>query len=158
MNTDERRSVENLIKYCLVNFQTRGSSRLLSAFIFQVLRELDIDAPAVEGMIYVEINGHSRPFAHCFNASGCDIIDGAVYSFALINKAVGGQFPLYVVGDPPDHMEYCITKEFRSSSQPQFSIEFIQTVISELDSYSDVEVERFDELTDSAKKDLFYLL
>jgi len=158
MNTDERRIIENLIKYCLLNFQTRGSSRLLSAFVYQVLRELDIDAPAVEGMIYVEINGRARPYAHCFNASGCDIIDGAVYSFALINKAVGGQFPLYVVGDPPDHMEYYITGEFKSGSQPQFSMEFIQTVISELDSYSNVEVERFDDLADSAKKDLFYLL
>jgi hypothetical protein len=158
MNTDERRVIENLIKYCLVNFQTRGSSRLLSAFIYQVLRELDIDAPAVEGLIYVEIKGQSRPFAHCFNARGCDIIDGAVYSFALINKAVGSQFPLYVVGDPPDHMDYFITGEFKSASQPQFSMELIQAVISELDSYSAVEVERFGDLSDSAKKDLFYLL
>lgn len=150
--------IENLLKYCLVNFQTRGSSRLLSAFIYQVLRELDIDAPAVEGVVYVEIMGHARPFAHCFNAHGCDIIDGSIYSLALINKAVGRQFPLYVAGDPPDHMEYCITGELKSGSQPQFGSEFIQAVISALASYSDVEVDRFDELADSAKKDLFYLL
>lgn len=158
MNTDERRTVENLIKYCLLNFQIKGCSRMISSFIYQVLKELDIDAPAVEGIIYVEINGRQRPFAHCFNARSCDIIDGSVYGFALLNKAVGDLFPLYILGDPPDHMEYCITKEIKPASQCQFRKEFLACVISQLDSLSYIQVERFDDLADSLKQDLFYLL
>lgn len=158
MNTDERRTVENLIKYCLLNFQIKGCSRIISSFIYQVLKELDIDAPAVEGIIYVEINGRPRPFVHCFNARSCDIIDGSVYGFALLNKAVGDLFPLYILGDPPDHMEYCITKEIKPASQCQFRKEFLACVISQLDSLSYIQVERFDDLADSRKQDLFYLL
>lgn len=158
MNTDERRTIENLIKYCLLNFQIKGCSRLISSFIYQVLKELDIDAPAVEGMIYVEIKGRQRPFVHCFNVRSCDIIDGSVYGFALLNNAVGDLFPLYILGTPPDYMDYSITKEIKPASQCQFRKDFLADLISELDSYSGIQVERFDELSDSRKQDLFYLL
>jgi hypothetical protein len=158
MNIDERRTVENLIKYCLLNFQIKGCSRMISSFIYQALKELGIDAPAVEGIVYVEINGRTRPFVHCFNVISCDIIDGSVYGFALLNKAVGDLFPLYVIGNPPDHMDYCITKEIKPASQYQFRKEFLASVISELDSLSGIRLERFDDLTDSRKQDLFYLL
>jgi len=47
-NINESILIESLIKYCLVNFQIRGSSRIISSFIFQVLREMNIEAPAVE--------------------------------------------------------------------------------------------------------------
>jgi len=158
MDTSQRQTVENLLKYCLLNFQIRGGSRIISSFIYQVLRELDIDAPAVEGIIYVEIKGHPRPFAHCFNVSSCDIIDGTVYGFALLNKAVADLFPLYIIGNPPDHMEYCVTKELKPASQFQFRKEYLEKVISELDLYHNASVERFSDISDSRKQDLFYLL
>jgi hypothetical protein len=108
--------------------------------------------------VYVEINGRPRPFVHCFNAISCDIIDGSVYGFPLLNKAVGDLFPLYIPGNPPDHMDYCITKEIKPASSRQFRKEFLASVISELDSCSGIRVERFDNLTDSRKQYLFYLL
>lgn len=158
MNTSQRQTVESLLKYCLLNFQIRGGSRIISSFIYQVLRELEIDAPAVEGIVYVEIKGHPRPFAHCFNVSSCDIIDGTVYGFALLNNAVSDLFPLYVLGNPPDHMEYCATKEIKPDTQYKFRKEHLEKVISELDSYRDAALGRFSDLEDSRKQDLFYLL
>jgi hypothetical protein len=158
MDTNERKIIESVVKYCLVNFQVRGSSRIISSFIYQLLRELDIDAPAVEGIIYVQMKGRQRPIAHCFNVRGCDFIDASVYSFALTNKAVGDLFPLYIIGTPPDQMEYYITKEVKPDSQYQFKKEYLYSVISELGTYRDRSVERFDDLSDSRKQDLFYLL
>jgi len=158
MDINERKIIESLVKYCLLNFQVRGSSRIISSFIYQVLREMDIDAPAVEGIFYIEIKGRQRPFVHCFNLRSCDIIDASVYGFALLNKAVGDLFPLYVIGTPPDHMDYYITKEIKPDSQYQFKKEFLHSVISELGAYQGRSVERFDDLADSRKQDLFYLL
>jgi hypothetical protein len=158
MDTNERKIIESIVKYCLVNFQVRGSSRIISSFIYQLLRELDIDSPAVEGIIYVEMKGRQRPIVHCFNVSGCDFIDASVYGFALINKAVGDLFPLYIIGTPPDHMEYYITKELKPDSQYQFKKEYLHSVISELCMYRDMPIDRFDDLSDSKKQDLFYLL
>jgi hypothetical protein len=158
MNIDERKTIESLVKYCLLNFQIRGGSRIISSFIYQVLRELDIDAPAVEGIFYVEMEGRPRPFVHCFNVRGCDIIDASVYGFALLNRAVEDLFPLYIIGTPPDHMDYYITKELKPGSQYHFKKEYLHSVISELGDYRDRSIERFDDLSDSMKQDLFYLL
>lgn len=158
MNSDERKIIESLVKYCLVNFKIRGSSRIISSFIYQVLREMDIYAPAVEGIFYADIKGRPRPFVHCFNIRSCDIIDASVYGFALLNKAVEDLFPLYIIGIPPDHMDYYITKELKPDSQQQFKKEFLHSVISELGAYRGRSVERFDDLADSKKQDLFYLL
>jgi hypothetical protein len=158
MNIDERKTIESLVKYCLVNFKIRGGSRIISAFIYQVLRELDIDAPAVEGIFYVKMKGRPRPFVHCFNVSGCDIIDASVYGFALLNRAVEDLFPLYIIGTAPDHMDYYITKELKPGSQYQFKKQYMHRVISELGDYRDRSLERFDDLSDSMKQDLFYLL
>jgi len=158
MDINERKIIECVVRYCLANFQIRGGSRIIASFIYQLLRELDIDAPAVEGIIYVEMKGRQRPLVHCFNVRGCDFIDASVYSFALINKAVGDLFPLYIVGTPPDHISYYITKELKPDSQYQFKKEYLHSVISELCTYQDRSVERFDDLSDSKKQDLFYLL
>ena len=158
MNINERKIIESLVKYCLVNYRTRGSSRIISSFIYQVLREMDIEAPAVEGIFYVELKGRPRPFVHCFNIISCDIIDASVYGFALLNKAVEDLFPLYIIGTPPDHMDYYITKELKPDSQYKFKKEFLHSIISELGAYKGRSVERFDDLSDSRKQDLFYLL
>jgi hypothetical protein len=156
MNNNEKNAVKNICKFCLTNYQIQGSSRLISSLIYQLCREMGIDAPAVEGILYVDIKGHRRPFSHCFNVINCDIIDCTIYSYALANKSISELFPAYIIGTPPDHLDYVIDKEIKPDSQFKFQKHYLQDIISQLDNYSDVKIERFTEYEDAKKQNLFY--
>jgi len=158
MNTAERNIIENSVKYCLLNFKIRGNSRIIASFLYQLLKRQGIEAPAAEGLVYVEIKGLRRPFAHCFNVKSCDIIDGSIYSFALINKTISDLFPLYIVGTPPEHIDYFVSKEIKPESQFIFKNELLDSIISTLHEYQGIRPERFDDLSDSKKQDIFYKL
>lgn len=155
MNTDIN-TIKNICRYCLVNFETCHSSRLMSSLIYQICKELDIDVPAVEGLMYVNINGCRRPFAHCFNIYHGAIIDSTVYSYALMNKSIEGLFPLFIAGTPPDHMDYVVHGEIKYNFQHKFKVQLLDSIISQLDQYSDIEIKRFDEFEDARKKNLFW--
>lgn len=158
MNTAERNIIENSVKYCLLNFKIRGNSRIIASFLHQLLKRQGIEAPAAEGLVYVEIKGLMRPFAHCFNIMSCDIIDGSIYGFALINKTISDLFPLYIVGTPPGHIDYYVNKEIKPETQYIFKNGFLDSVISLLHEYEELKPERFDDLYDSKKQDIFYKL
>ncbi len=154
--SDEISTIKNICRYCLSNFQLRDSSRLMSSLIYQLCRELDLDVPAVEGLIYVDINGLRRPFAHCFNVYQSHIVDSSIYSFALLNKSIEGLFPLFIAGTPPDHLDYVVHGEIKYNSQHIFKKEFLNKIISKLGNCSELEIRRFCDLEDAKKESLFW--
>jgi len=158
MNTNDRKLINNICRYCLTNYQIQGSSRLISGLIYQLCKELDMDVPAVEGILYVDINGCRRPFAHCFNVINYEIIDCTIYSYALINKSISNLFPTYIIGTPPDYMDYIIGKEIKLDAQFRFKKDHLNNILSELYNYDNIQIRRFNEREDAKKQNLFYLV
>lgn len=148
----------NLCKYIMKNYQVMNSSKITSGLIYQCCRELEMDVPAVEGLVFVEVNGYKRQYAHCFNAQGTTIIDASIYEFALINKIIEDLFPLYIAGNVPAHIEYSIIKEIKYENQSKFNKDIINRIIEESQNYGDMIVNRFSMIEDSKKKNLFYLV
>ncbi|WP_155241962.1 hypothetical protein [Clostridium pasteurianum] len=147
----------NLCKYIMKNYQVMNSSKMTANLIYECCRELEMDVPAVEGLIFVEVNGYKRQYAHCFNVQGTTIIDASVYEFALINKRIENLFPMYIVGNIPAHIEYSIMKEIKYEDQIRFNKKIIDKIIIEAKNYNDVTIDRFSENEDSKKENLFYL-
>lgn len=148
----------NLCKYIMKNYQVMNSSKMIAGLIYQCCRELGMDVPAVEGLIFVEVNGYKRQYAHCFNVQGTTIIDASIYEFALINKVIEDLFPLYIAGNVPSHIEYSVMKEIKYENQSKFKKEIINRIIRESRNYSDIRVDRFSMIEDSKKESLFYLV
>ena len=158
MNNNEKNLIKSMCKYCLTNYQIQGSSRLISSLIYQLARELDMNVPAVEGILYVDIKGCRRTFAHCFNVMNCEIIDCTIYSYALINKSISDLFPTYIVGTPPDHIDYIVDKEIKPDYQFKFKKDYLNSILSQLNNYDNIQIERFTEYKDAKKQNLFYLV
>lgn len=156
MNSEEKVFFENLCKMCICNYQTLNSSNLVSTLISQVSRLKGIDVPVIRGILYVEIKGHKRNYAHCFNVYKGQVIDASIYGHALINKNFQGLFPLYIIGNEPEHIEYSMLSEVYLDSQFKFEKDFLNNIIYKIDNYKDVSIKRFNEIEDSRKKNLFY--
>lgn len=116
-----------------------------------------MDVPAVEGLIFVEVNGYRRQYAHCFNVCGINIIDASIYEFALINKTIENLFPLYIVGNIPPHIEYSVMKEIKFQNQIKFKNHIIKKVIRESENYNNIYISRFSIFDDSKKENLFFI-
>lgn len=129
---------------------------MISSLIYQCCRQLDMDVPAVEGLLSVEFNGYKRQYVHCFNVYKSNIIDASIYQFSLINKAIADLFPLYIVGNFTEHIEYSIVNEIKYENQIKFKKEIIEKIINESKSGNGIILNRFSELEDSKKKNLFY--
>ncbi|WP_081504350.1 hypothetical protein [Clostridium sp.] len=129
----------------------------MCSLIYQCCKELDMDVPAIEGLIFVEINGYRRQYAHCFNVCGTNIIDASIYEFALINKIIENLFPLYIVGNIPSHIEYSVMKEIKLQNQIKFKNDIIKKVIRESENYTNIDISRFSIVDDSKKDNLFFI-
>lgn len=156
MDSREKIFFENLCKMCVSNYQILNSSNLVSALVSQVARLKGIDVPFVKGILYVEIRGRKRSYAHCFNMYRGQVIDASIYGHALFNKNYEELFPLYIVGDEPDHIEYSVLSEVYLDSQFKFQKDFLESIIYKIDNYKDTNIKRFNEIEDSRKKNLFY--
>lgn len=156
MNNEEKIFFKNLCKMCVSNYQIMNSSNLVSSLVSQVARLKGIDVPFMKGILYVEISGRKRNYAHCFNVYRGQVIDASIYSHALLNKNYEELFPLYIVGNEPDHIEYYVLSEVYLDSQFKFQKDFLESIIYKIDSYKDTKIKRFNEIEDSRKKNLFY--
>lgn len=156
MNSEEKVFFENLCKMCIYNYQVLNSSNLISALISQVSRLKGIDVPVIKGILYVEINGYKRNYAHYFNMYKWQVIDATIYGHALLNKNFEELFPVYIVGNEPEHIEYSVLSEVYLDSQFKFKKDFLDSIIYKLDNYKDIKIKRFNEIEDSRKKNLFY--
>lgn len=156
MDSREKIFFGNLCKMCIFNYQILNSSDLVSALVSQVARLKGIDVPFIKGILYVEISGRKRSYAHCFNMYKGQVIDATIYGHALFNKNYEELFPLYIVGDEPDHIEYSVLSEVYLDSQFKFRDDFLESIIYKVDNYKDTKIKRFNEVEDSRKKNLFY--
>ncbi len=155
---DNVKFLKKLCSYCIGNYQVMGSARIMSSFIYQCGKILDMELMAVEGILYVEINGYKRQYAHCFNTYGSSIIDASIYQFALIYKKVEDKFPVYIAGSIPEHIEYKVTGEIKYNNQLKFSDYKLNTVINEVKQGYDFNIDRFSLIEDSKKNNLFNLI
>lgn len=150
--------LKKLCCYCIDNYQVMGSARLMSSFIYQCGKILDMEIMAVKGILYVDINGYKRQYAHCFNTYRSSIIDASIYQFALIYKKVEDKFPIYIAGSIPEHIEYKVTGEIKYMEQVKFSDNKLNRIISEAKEVNKISIERFSLIEDAKKHDLFNII
>ena len=157
-NNNDFEFLEKLCQYCISNFQVINSSKLISSLIYQCGRILDMDLTAVEGILYVEINGYRRQYAHCFNIYNSNIIDASIYQFALMYMKVENNFPLYTNTNIPLHIEYKVLNEIKYDSQLKFNDGLLRKIIQEVAGFNNFSGNRFSLKDDSSKEDLFRLI
>lgn len=145
-----------ICKYCINRYQISNSAPIISSFIYQLCRELDIDVPAVQGILSVEVKGYKRQFAHCFNIYKCDIIDATIYQYAFINKSIDALFPVFVAGGAPENIDYLIHNEIKLDSQIKFKKDYLNKVLNEIKQIDNINLKKFSLLEDSKKENLFY--
>lgn len=156
MNQEEKIFFQNLCKICVSNYEILNSSDLLGALVSQVSRLKGFDVPFIKGLVYVKIKNYKMNYAHCFNMYKGQVIDAAIYGYALLNKNLQELFPLYVVGNEPEHIEYSVISEKYLDSQFKFNEDFLRDILYNVDNYKDTRIKRFNEIEDSRKKNLFY--
>lgn len=156
MNSEEKNFFQNLCEICVSDYQVLNSSDLVSALISQVSRLKGIDVPFIRGILYVQIKNRRRNYAHSFNIYKGQVIDAAIYGHALLNKNFQELFPLYVVGNEPEHIEYSVISEVYLDAQFKFNEDFLRNIIYKIDNYRATNIKRFNEIEDSRKKNLFY--
>lgn len=157
-NKSDEELLRKICLYCINNYQIMNSSRMISSLIYQCGRILEMDLTAVEGILYVEINGYKRQYAHCFNVYRSSIVDASIYQFAMLYKNVEDSFPLYISANLPENIEYKVMHEIKYETQLKFERELINKIISEAaggDSFSE---NRFSLIDDSSKENLFSLI
>lgn len=152
----EMEIIRSICKYCINRYQISNSAPILSSFIYQLCRELDIYVPAVRGILSVEVKGYKRQFAHCFNIYKCDIIDATIYQYAFINKSIDTLFPVFVAGSVPENIDYLIHNEVKLDSQIKFKKDYLNKVLDEIKQIDNINLKKFSLLEDSKKEDLFY--
>lgn len=156
MNSNERKFFENLCKMCISNYQVLNNADMISTLISQVCRIKDMDVPFVKGILYVEVNNYKRQYAHCFNMYMGNVIDAGIYQFAIMNKKIEELFPMYIAGNEPNHIEYKVMSEVKLDAQFKFKREFLIGAIEKAYQYDNVEINKFNEIEDSKKSNLFY--
>lgn len=152
----EMEIIRSICKYCINRYQISNSSPILSSFIYQLCKELDIYVPAVRGILSVEVKGYKRQFAHCFNIYKCDIIDATIYQYAFINKSIDDLFPVFVAGSVPENIDYLIHNEIKLDSQIKFKKNYLNKVLNEIKQIDNINLKKFSLLEDSKKENLFY--
>lgn len=155
MNNIEKEQFNKICSYCIEKYQILNNGPTIASLIYQLCRYTDIDVPACQGILYVEINGYKRQYAHCFNVYNGQIIDASIYQFALINKSLEYLFPLYIIGDLPQHLEYKISNEIRYINMIKFKDEYLKSVLKEISDKKDFNIERFDINADAKKENIF---
>lgn len=152
----EMEIIRSICKYCINSYQISNSAPIMSSFIYQLCRELDIYVPAVRGILSVEVKGYKRQFAHCFNIYNCDIIDATIYQYAFINKSIDILFPVFVAGNVPENIDYLIHNEIKLDSQIKFKKDYLNRVLDEIKQIDNINLKKFNLLEDSKKENLFY--
>lgn len=152
----EMEIIRSICKYCTNSYQISNSAPIMSSFIYQLCRELDIYVPAVRGILSVEVKGYKRQFAHCFNIYNCDIIDATIYQYAFINKSIDILFPVFVAGNVPENIDYLIHNEIKLDSQIKFKKDYLNRVLDEIKQIDNINLKKFNLLEDSKKENLFY--
>lgn len=148
--------IRSICKYCIKEYQILNNGPLISNFIYQLCREIDIVVPSVRGIVSVEIEGYKRQFAHCFNIYNSNIIDATIYQHALMNKSIENLFPIFVAGVVPENIEYIIYEEIKLDSQIKFKRDYLKKVLDEVYLNEDITLSKFNIIEDSKKKSLFY--
>lgn len=155
MKNTEKELFTNICSYCIKKYQILNNGPTIANLIYQLCRYMDIDVPACQGILYVEINGYKRQYAHCFNVYNAQIIDASIYQFALINKSIEHMFPLFIVGVLPEHLEYKISNEIKYNSMIKIRDEYLKHVLREISDEKESKIERFDITYDAKKENLF---
>lgn len=148
--------IKSICCYCINRYQISNSAPIISSFIYQLCKELDIDVPAVRGILSVEVKGYKRQFAHCFNIYNCDIIDATIHQYAFINKSIDTLFPIFVAGNVPENIEYLIHNEIKLDSQIKFRKQYLNKILDEINQSGNINLKKFSLLEDSKKENLFY--
>ncbi|AKN32549.1 hypothetical protein Ccar_17460 [Clostridium carboxidivorans P7] len=156
MNLEKSKMMDTICKYCISRYQVLNNAPILSSLIYQLGRKLQIDIPAIRGILYVEVNGYKRQYAHCFNVYNGQIVDSTIYQYALINKGIEHLFPLYVVGIAPSHIDYSINSEIKYECQFKFKDEYLSKILKDIKDSNDIKLERFSLLEDSKKETLIF--
>lgn len=157
MKTEEKELFIKICKFCINKYQVINSAPLISSFIYEVCRKAELDVPAVEGILHVEVNGRIRQYSHCFNVFNSTIIDASIYQFALLNQSIENIFPLFVVGDTPEVLDYSILHEIKKGSRMTFSSNLIESTLQSIISQKKTELKRFKLEEDIKKQNLFYV-
>lgn len=156
MKTEEKDFLIKICRFCINKYQVINSAPLMSSFIYELCKKSEMDVPAVEGILHVEVNGRILQYSHCFNVFNSTIIDASVYQFALMNKSIENIFPLFVVGDAPETLDYSILHEIRKGSRTTFSSNLIESTLKAAGSQEQIELKRFSLEEDAKKQNLFY--
>lgn len=155
MKNTEKELFTKICSYCIKKYQISNSGPIMASLIYQLYRYMDIDVPACQGILYVEINGHKRQYTHCFNVYNGQIIDVSIYQFALINKSIEHLFPLFIIGALPQHLEYKISNEIKYNSMMKIKDEYLKFILREVSDEKVPNIKRFDVITDAKKENLF---
>jgi hypothetical protein len=156
MNLKEKELIANICTYCINKYQILNNAPILSSFVYQLGRKLQIDIPVVRGILHVEVNGYKRHFAHCFNVYNGQIVDTCIYQYALINQCIEHLFPLYIIGMTPSHIDYSVSSEIKYESQFRFKDEYLSKTLKEIKSLNHIELKRFSMIEDCKKETLIF--
>lgn len=157
-NMSDEELLRKICLYCINKYEIMNSSRMISSLIYQCGRILEMDLTAVEGILYVEINGYKRQYAHCFNVYRSSIVDASIYQFAMMYKNVEDSFPLYISVNLPENIEYKVMHEIKYETQLKFERELLIKIISEAAGGDDFSENRYSLTDDSSKENLFSLI
>ncbi|MHC6179473.1 hypothetical protein ACYUJ6_06395 [Clostridium sp. JNZ X4-2] len=157
MKNFEKTFLKSICEYCIGKYMILNNGPLIASFIRQLCRYVDMDVPAMHGLIHIRINEtYSRSFAHCFNICNGIIVDASIYEYALTNKAISHLFPTYVLSSVPEHMDYIIHGELTLNSQFKFRDKFLKNTLENIKNNNFEPVKRFTLIEDSKKENLFY--
>ncbi|MFL0196520.1 hypothetical protein ACJDU8_13275 [Clostridium sp. WILCCON 0269] len=157
MNNSEKNFLNNVCKYCVNKYTVSNSGPLIASLIQQLCKYVNMDLPAVQGIVRLHINeNYSRSFAHCFNIYDGGIIDASIYQYSLIYKSIENLFPTYIVCNTPEHIDYIINNKMQPKSIVKFNDEFLKSILEDIKNIELPEIKRFNLNEDSKKKNLFY--
>ncbi|MBV4415549.1 hypothetical protein [Clostridium tyrobutyricum] len=157
MDTNKKRFLKNICKYCVSNYMVSNSSPIMSSLIYHICKFLDMDSMAVQGIVTLHINEFSsKSFAHCFNVCDGIIIDASIYEYALINRRISHIIPMYIVDSIPYNISYTVQNEIPIDYRFKFSNKFVNNIINEIKFVDDIYLGKFNLIDDAKKKNLFY--
>ncbi|MCR3761086.1 hypothetical protein [Clostridium felsineum] len=157
MVEEEKKFLTNLCKLCVCEYQVVNNAPMIGALISQVCRLKELDVPLIDGILYIKIGKRKLQYAHCFNTYHGNIVDASIYQFAIMNKNIEKLFPKVVIGEGNEAIEYSVIKEIKYENQFKYKDEFLKEVLSKVDKYESLEIDKLDEYKDSKKQNLFYI-
>ncbi|APM38640.1 hypothetical protein [Clostridium kluyveri] len=158
MKISEKAFFKNVCKYCIDKYTISNNGPLMASLINQLCNRIDMDVPAVQGILCLRINdNYSRSFAHCFNVYNGNIIDASIYQYALIYRSIESLFPTYVVQNTPDYIDYRIDNKMSIRHNVKFNEELLENILKNIEDKDLPEIKRFNLNEDSKKENLFYL-